>query len=1219
MKFLPDGPDIPDELIAAQERGQTIFICGAGVSMSLGLPSFGGLVQKVYDELNEDWEIHAAEREGMAEGGKLFGQYDRVLRCLERRLVGNNPGRSSRMRDRIRAAVRTALQPPADDVELANHAALLELSRDAEGTIRLVTTNFDTLFERAWTRNGKAPSYAGAAMPQPKTAGCEGILHLHGRLKDEGQDLPDTDLVLTSAEFGDAYLRSGWASRYIYDLARAYTVVLVGYQADDPPMRYLLEVLEADRERYPDLQQVYAFSSPGRDGAELTDALWRAKGVRPIIHDANERDFSPLWNTLREWRTYQADPTTWRREQLRPLLAQPPRDLEQHEIDRAASLLGHGDASQLLADLSPLAAWLPALVEARTFDNQKASPGQWIADHIDDPDMIRAAAALHRLDDNTVWYLERALERDREALAPHRIKAWELILNAKSGQSARDHDLRWYQIAKRVRSGDAGYESRRVVASLLRPRLVIQRPYSLFDDEPQELRPESLSSLITIDFKSSRAVPSGEILEAWPADREATLNLIGMLDRALVDALEQAEGVGFLSGWDRSDHDVPSVAQHGQNRYRQDFYSLVRLLADLWERLAQLDEDAARDLAGTWSASRFTLHKRLALFGATNPMIPPDDAVKFVMVLGDYVFWASGAQVEIMKLLTARWNEFAEEDRLAIEARVRAGIPRALYDDAEFEEDRWESILDDSIFRRLKRLEEAGCVLEETSQQTVADIVARRPRWRPSAGDRDDFHSWHETSYGPDGNPELLAGVPDAELLESALKIQRERMFDQGNLWRKFCSADPERALRGLTVSADGGEHNAEAWRCLIWAIDEKAEPDLHAQLAAQLLRMPDAPVETLRGTIADWLRRKRELLELLPADHSTVYWTLWDRLAEQIFAGPDYEGDPAGNQDLAMHAYNSAGGTLAWTLCEALGARKPGNAVGLGDLEPRFARIAASTNHAGLLGRYHFAVHLSYLERVAPAWVETEMLPHLRWGAAEAVELWRALSQEGIGSPQLFTALLPDLKLALESGRLRDHASQNLASYLLQILVWHQRGNGLDYDFEPPAFRRLMTTAPAEIRQHIAWSLWRLASPEKDDEEDSAARWRTLVGPLFTAIWPLDINLRSAEVSDRLVHMVLETEDAFPEAVEAVAYVLVPYQLYSFAHSLRLEDRHRDLLQRFPKPYLVLSNAIIDPALFPLPDDLADVLAECVEADPSVTEMAEYRRLDGLRRQAGA
>ena len=50
--------------------------------------------------------------------------------------------------------------------------------------IRLVTTNFGTLFKRAWPRAGRPPSFASAAMPQPRTAACVGILHLHGRLDD---------------------------------------------------------------------------------------------------------------------------------------------------------------------------------------------------------------------------------------------------------------------------------------------------------------------------------------------------------------------------------------------------------------------------------------------------------------------------------------------------------------------------------------------------------------------------------------------------------------------------------------------------------------------------------------------------------------------------------------------------------------------------------------------------------------------------------------------------------------------------------------------------------------------------------------------------------------------------------------------------------------------------------------------------------------------------
>ncbi len=71
MKFRPDGPAIPDDLVALQEKGDTIFICGAGVSRMVGLPSFRGLVEAVYRELGEDWSQHAAENEVMRDGGSL--------------------------------------------------------------------------------------------------------------------------------------------------------------------------------------------------------------------------------------------------------------------------------------------------------------------------------------------------------------------------------------------------------------------------------------------------------------------------------------------------------------------------------------------------------------------------------------------------------------------------------------------------------------------------------------------------------------------------------------------------------------------------------------------------------------------------------------------------------------------------------------------------------------------------------------------------------------------------------------------------------------------------------------------------------------------------------------------------------------------------------------------------------------------------------------------
>jgi len=137
---------------------------------------------------------------------------------------------------------------------------------------------------------------------------------------------------------------------------------MVGYQADDPPVRYLLEALEADRERDPDLNQVYAFVPARADNHEEQRALWYAKGVEPILYTPlSDGDHSPLYDTLKEWCVFADNPTAWRREALRKFISKKPEDLDQQTVAEVVSLLAHGDASQLLGELSPDSSWLTEL------------------------------------------------------------------------------------------------------------------------------------------------------------------------------------------------------------------------------------------------------------------------------------------------------------------------------------------------------------------------------------------------------------------------------------------------------------------------------------------------------------------------------------------------------------------------------------------------------------------------------------------------------------------------------------------------------------------------------------------------------------------------------------------------------------------------------------------------------------------------------------------
>jgi SIR2-like domain len=212
----------------------------------------------------------------------------------------------------VREAVAQLLAAPS--CALPDHLALLRLSRDADGHPRLLTTNFDTLFERAAANGGftDVPSYAGKSIPKAGSERDYGILHLHGRIADSQLNVSASDLILTSADFGDAYLRDGWASQYIEDRMRLGTLVLVGYAAEDVAMRLLLETLDADRDRFNDLKNIYAIEKRAPESA----SLWKAKGITPIEFP----NFDDIYATLAEWARYAMNPAAYSRARVHSIL-----------------------------------------------------------------------------------------------------------------------------------------------------------------------------------------------------------------------------------------------------------------------------------------------------------------------------------------------------------------------------------------------------------------------------------------------------------------------------------------------------------------------------------------------------------------------------------------------------------------------------------------------------------------------------------------------------------------------------------------------------------------------------------------------------------------------------------------------------------------------------------------------------------------------------------
>lgn len=311
VSFGPGLANIPERLLLAHSKGEVLFIVGAGVSTDSGLPDFRKLVVEVYEELDsavhyvisrippgrkkcEEPDLSGLQDFQKAEVRRFQKrEYDVVLGMLERRLEEHENAQSP-----VRLQIKKKLRP--DGLKPAPiHRDLMRLA-DRGGTVTIVTTNFDLLLEAA-ARNirPRIQTYTLGSIPRPtRRQEFNGVLHVHGALNRNPQKT--SDLIISDRDLGEYYLRRRVVPDLIYDAARLFHLVLVGYTANDPPMRYLLNAVAADSERFADLKERFVFvGMSDNDTVELAD--WRARGIIPIPYKVVGRDHSQLQRTLSRW------------------------------------------------------------------------------------------------------------------------------------------------------------------------------------------------------------------------------------------------------------------------------------------------------------------------------------------------------------------------------------------------------------------------------------------------------------------------------------------------------------------------------------------------------------------------------------------------------------------------------------------------------------------------------------------------------------------------------------------------------------------------------------------------------------------------------------------------------------------------------------------------------------------------------------------------------
>lgn len=1278
MRFVADGPSIPDELLVSRDEGRVIFFCGAGVSRArAGLTDFLGLAQKVIDALGV--AADSPIRKVMAEAREVESKTGVVGLISADRLFGLLE-RDFSIRD-IQAAVAATLKPTSPP-DLSAHRIMLDLAKGPDGKVRLVTTNFDLLFEDCDTT---LPWRQPPRLPDPhRHDELEGIIHLHGRVDGNYAGADGDGFVLSSAEFGRAYLSEGWATRFIRAILARYFVVFVGYTADDPPVQYLLEALNRGPSSRPEL---YAFQSGSQGDAE---ARWLHKGVQPISYE-EASNHQALWHTLAAWAVRARYPDAWY-ENVIAHARQGPEALVPHERGQIAHVVSTLDGMKRIA-LSP-----------------EPPPANWLC--VFDPSVRYSRPGYLWTGETRGPYFDpfRAYGLDSDpAPTPiepddHYVKR-EVPLGVWDGLAATRLDLQSL--------GADGSVSFRGHWATHVPRLPARLEYlgvwlSRVSHQPAAvwwaagqmgIHPD-LQQRIRLELERAAAAtvpPEIErawryLFEAWErqendfdsdlyafnrmVDREgwttAAVRRLVLILRPYLTASRPAIGRSRPPDpgvpariRDVVDLDVKYPVLHrelvlpdeylrtGVRELRKNLEHAVLLETELGayglHMLCPIEPDldlegesSVRNRGISWAVLHYVrIFSRLA---AINPgdakqeylAWPVDDEVfarlriwvcghpgilsvaeasQLLCRLNDRVFWNSHHQRDLMLVMAKRWADLPLANRVQLERRLLDGPPKwEDEDDAEHAKRAAWSTLS-----RIHWLDAHGCTF---GCDLNAESAARRelvPEWQPQyakggAASLEPRGGWVRR----DTEFASLLQVPLAAVLDEAARMSGRAT--EGLLERRpfagLAAQRPVRALRALVHSAKRKIYPGWAWRTFLGSeVRRQDKPRLSGVIASRVAQLPPSALAELIQPIADYLfQASPVLLEKRPKQFDQV----WSTILPVLRSGPD---------------------TAKSSILRNRGEEPDWNSEALDAPVGKLAQAVMNDPQSKGLERGNgFPPH--WLRRVEELLtLDGDLRRHalvmfafnLDWFFAIDPEwteknLISVLDQDGYDQDAVWAGFFWAARtpsqtnyLTLKPRLLRLARRQTVirrphAEVLAGILL---AGWGSVDDITG---RPCITDV--EMREALiaadddfrSHTLWQLERWASEDGEVGDG-WQGKVVAFLTKVWPKHKRAKTAKTTAALCNLAFADEKDFPAIVD----IIIPLVIQSGEEHLSLyglEEAKDKIVNKYPEKMLALLFAVLPEAVLRWPYGIDRILEQIGIADPSL--LKDPRLVELKRRWAG-
>ncbi|WP_223293742.1 SIR2 family protein [Gallionella capsiferriformans] len=1176
-------------------------------------------------------------------------------------------------KDEVNALVTERLNVPLETTNFGReHGLIKRISSSQGGVPQIVTTNFDRLFE-VGPKGGDLDKHVPPAFPDLHFGSkIEGITYLHGRLVDAASE--NHSYVLSSADFGRAYLSEGWATNFIRHLLERYTVVLVGYQAEDPPIKYLLQGLNHDGQY--DRSRLYAFDL---GLPEEIEAKWRDRGVTAIAYS----DHPVLWKSMEAWADRADDPRRWRASIIAKS-QHDPKGLATHERGQVAHVLrtvqgaklfseadpaphpewvcvmdanirsakqnsGYGDDSEVfdpgvaygldddLRDISEddrrqgvsnddLLAWRDEddnphefhRLGGRQADGFEATPIRlghlitWISKSIDSPVLAWWAIRQNGLHPRLLQQFEWQVEHSK-TLNERARHIWSLILEHHRDPRNRQWNGGWFDLKKRINAEGWTASALREFRRVVTPRLGIKPPFGLGQSRPPSVPWEKIH---LGDLGQWEVV----FLERHNEDLDVPDDLLPQVFGALEEQLTVASGLlgDIETVYFQTPTCYPDREVDGKE-YITEAAKVVTWFVQLFDRIAAKWPELANAHATTWSTTESFFFRKLKLYAFNKKYaFEANHVAEEVLSLDQEIFWDTDVVRELLFLLVDRWGEFSQEKRNQLTDRILTGPDQlSRWTDEEFS-----GLRDEFATRYARYLELQGCELSADCTDWLAAMIRGIVGWSDSWATSTVIESG---SYGgmivTDEKPDAILGLPVNELVTRA---KEESKRDFGSLTEKrpftgLVKANPRKALSALTIAGRADDYPEAFWTSMINELSADITPRLRRVFLNRVARLPHAVIDELRHTLGRWL--EQNLAAVLEFDND-LGWTVYDHIVDGILnGGTDAAKSGIGevrqgekviqrSRRTLNHAINGPVGMCAGALFRAV----PGVKQEAESLIPDHikSRVERLFSAPGEGSDHAVSIASSKLN-----WL---MFVDPAWTKERLIPM---LTFEHPASEPAWNGFL-------HCGRVPwPPLSEIIKPHLLDLLP-RIEGYSWDHDLLKVAaqwlgFMRVFhPDEPSGLTRGEMRSVLRAMSDETRNQfifwlcqvgQSNENGWAKHVIPIINEDWPRESRYRTSASIRAWIGLLDDTGDSFPAVYETVKKFLVPVETddHPFYRFTREINDEKPITVLFPEATLDLMNRTTPQVLTRPPYELPKVLALIAETEPDLTSDSRYLRLIDL------